>query len=273
MDDSGSQPSVVYEDRSLVAVRKPPRMHSAPGVGAGDLCAWVFERFPDAGKAGEGAGRRPEADGGLLHRLDYETSGIVLFARNSETFAALLRQQELGAFRKDYLAYSTPSREALPAGSAPPKASPSGLDRKVWADARERLDGGAIAAMASDAAAGAGLGVASYFRAYGPKGSRVACLDSGSRHAGSPYSSDILACSAARPGPVGGPGTSRLELRVALSRGFRHQVRAHLAWIGLPISGDPIYGGLQDERLRLYAVGLRFEHPATGKTQYLTIDP
>jgi 23S rRNA pseudouridine1911/1915/1917 synthase len=273
MDDSGSQPSVVYEDRSLVAVRKPSRMHSAPGVGAGDLCAWVFERFPDAGRAGEGAGRRPQAEGGLLHRLDYETSGIVLFARNSEAFAALLRQQERGAFSKEYLAYSTPSREALPAGSAPPKAVPSGLERKAWADARESLDGGALAAMASDAAAGGGLGVASYFRAYGPKGSRVACMDPAGRPTGSCYSSDILACSAARPGQVGGPGTSRLEIRVALSRGFRHQVRAHLAWIGLPISGDPIYGGLPDDRLRLYAIGLRFEHPETGRTQYLTIDP
>ena len=57
-----------------------------------------------------------------------------------------------------------------------------------------------------------------------------------------------------------------LEIRVALARGFRHQIRAQLAWIGLPIMGDPLYGGAEDDRLRLYAVALSFVHPATGQS-------
>ena len=63
-----------------------------------------------------------------------------------------------------------------------------------------------------------------------------------------------------------------MEIRVGLSRGFRHQVRAQLAWIGLPISGDLLYGGRLDERLRLYAVGLSFTHPLTGNPMLLSAE-
>jgi 23S rRNA pseudouridine1911/1915/1917 synthase len=270
MGDTVGLPIVIYEDRSLLAVRKPPRMHTAPGPGGGDLCAWVFERYPDVESAGGGAegssagGRRAPREGGLLHRLDYETSGIVLFARDTRSFDALLRQQELGAFRKDYQAVSTASRAGMPAGSRPRMAVPGGLDAKAWTRARDRLDPRALAAMLEGARSEAGLGVASSFRAYGPGGSRVACIGAGG--IGPIYRSDILAC-------FEGESARSLEIRVGLSRGFRHQVRAHLAWIGLPISGDPLYGGAPDERLRLYAVGLSFEHPETGKSLSLIADP
>jgi 23S rRNA pseudouridine1911/1915/1917 synthase len=270
MGDTVGLPSIIYEDRSLLAVRKPPRMHTAPGPGGGDLCAWVFERYPDVEKAGgradgsSAAGRRASREGGLLHRLDYETSGIVLFARNPGAFDALLRQQELGAFRKDYLSLSAASRASMPAGSRPRRAAPGGLDATAWTEARDRLDSGALAAMLEGARSEAGLGVASSFRAYGPGGSRVACIGAGG--IGPSYRSDILACSEAA-------SAQWLEIRVGLSRGFRHQVRAHLAWIGLPIAGDPLYGGAPDERLRLYAVGLSFEHPETGNRLSLTADP
>ena len=278
MDDIGGLPLVVYEDECLVAVRKPARMHSAPGLGAGDLCAWVFRRYPEVETAGAGPRRprRSPAEGGLLHRLDYETSGIVLFARNSAAFDSLLRQQERGAFYKEYLALSSASREDMPVGSAPRKAFPTGLDARAWADARDRLDGGALAAMLGGTRAGPVSRVASRFRAYGLRGSRVACSDPGGGD-GPIYTSDLLTCSAVggeAESPSGpSPSSPLVEIRVGLSRGFRHQARAHLSWIGLPISGDSLYGGAPDERLRLYAVGLSFEHPATGKRLSLTVKP
>jgi 23S rRNA-/tRNA-specific pseudouridylate synthase len=76
------------------------------------------------------------------------------------------------------------------------------------------------------------------------------------------YRSDILGCDLIEGAEEGeGP---ELELRLALSRGFRHQIRAQLAWIGLPIAGDPLYGGAPDERLRLYAIRLSFVHPTSA---------
>jgi 23S rRNA pseudouridine1911/1915/1917 synthase len=259
------EPRVLFEDASLVAVYKPPRMHSAPGLGGGDLCAWVFERYPEAGAAGAGDGghrasARSRAEGGLLHRLDYETSGLVLFARGAESFLELLRQQELGGFRKEYLARSSVSPGYYPVGSAPRRGVPGGVAEEEWSKAREEEDLAALAALLQG-----GRQLSSSFRPYGPRGSQVACLqkdESGSRKL-PVYRSQVLGASLGEK--------STLELKIGLSRGFRHQIRAQLAWIGLPILGDYLYGGLADERLQLYALGLSFAHPATGEAFSLSL--
>jgi 23S rRNA pseudouridine1911/1915/1917 synthase len=270
------EPRVLYEDSSFIAVLKPTRMHSVPGLGEGDLCAWVFERYPEVREAGKGAGRtaRSPVEGGLLHRLDYETSGIALFARENAAFASLLRQQERGSFHKEYIAFSHVSRESYPLGSVPQNGFPSGIEEDSWTGARERLDGASLAALLDAEEEGRPRVVSCSFRPFGPKGSRVACLrpETGkARKARVIYRSEILgySASAARLDTRG--GNSALELRIRLSRGFRHQIRAQLAWIGLPISGDSLYGGSSDERLRLYAVSLAFAHPVTGEELCLSV--
>lgn len=61
------------------------------------------------------------------------------------------------------------------------------------------------------------------------------------------------------------PGTSLLEAE--LSTGRTHQIRAHAAFVGHPIVGDPRYGSASaapTERLYLHAVRLRFDHPIDG---------
>ena len=61
-------------------------------------------------------------------------------------------------------------------------------------------------------------------------------------------------------------------MRVGLETGRTHQVRVHLASVGLPVAGDPVYGGgrkLAQElgltRQALHAAHLGFEHPETGE--------
>jgi len=51
-----------------------------------------------------------------------------------------------------------------------------------------------------------------------------------------------------------GPGQARVAL--ALHTGRRHQARVHLAWLGLPIVGDELYGGAAAERVHLHALSL-----------------
>lgn len=264
--DESILPRIVYEDDRLVAIHKPPRMHCSPGLGPGDLCAWAFERFPElAAVRGESAGRR-QAEGGLLHRLDYETSGLVLFARDAEAFDCLLEQQAKGSFYKEYVALSSPSLLAEPQGSSPIRGAPTGIDPAVWAAARlasgQREASPSVMAEALElsSASGEKRGVECAFRPFGPKGARVACLAEAGH--GPIYRSDILGCDlvvAAEEREV-----PPLELLLGISRGFRHQIRAQLAWIGLPIDGDPLYGGAPDERLRLYAVRLSFSHPSSA---------
>jgi 23S rRNA pseudouridine1911/1915/1917 synthase len=54
-------------------------------------------------------------------------------------------------------------------------------------------------------------------------------------------------------------------LRVTLQTGRTHQIRVHLASIGLPVAGDPTYGrGSNEHRLFLHSTRLAFQHPVTG---------
>jgi 23S rRNA pseudouridine1911/1915/1917 synthase len=50
-----------------------------------------------------------------------------------------------------------------------------------------------------------------------------------------------------------------------LTRGYRHQVRVHLAWCGLPIIGDELYGGAKMSSLLFFADKIKFTHPAANK--------
>ena len=81
-----------------------------------------------------------------------------------------------------------------------------------------------------------------------------------------------------RHDPDGRPAHTALEPRDAIGdlllvqatihRGFRHQIRAHLAHVGLPIAGDSSYGGPELEglpRIFLHAEQVRLPHPLTGE--------
>ncbi len=60
----------------------------------------------------------------------------------------------------------------------------------------------------------------------------------------------------------------RALVRAFISRGFRHQVRVHLACLGFPILGDPLYGAPvpagAEKRMYLHAERLELRHPLTG---------
>jgi 23S rRNA pseudouridine1911/1915/1917 synthase len=60
---------------------------------------------------------------------------------------------------------------------------------------------------------------------------------------------------------------------LSLARGFRHQLRCHLAWIGLPIRGDALYGGGGTGPLALKAQGLAFFDPLDGRPRDFTLSP
>ncbi len=102
---TGPQPeniplSVLYEDEDLVAIDKPPGMvvHPAKGHWSGTLTsalAYHFEQLSSAGGA-----TRP----GIVHRLDRDTSGVLVVAKNDRTHLALAAQFEARTARKEYLA-------------------------------------------------------------------------------------------------------------------------------------------------------------------------
>ena len=91
LDDSALD--IVYDDRWLTVVNKPSGMLTVPGKLLEDS---LLTRYQDA---------HPEAAGPIVvHRLDQETSGLVVFAKDKETHKALQQQFEAHTIRKRYIA-------------------------------------------------------------------------------------------------------------------------------------------------------------------------
>ncbi len=91
---------VVYEDRDLLVVNKAAGMVVHPAAGHHDdtLVNALLTRYPDMQK--DGADQRP----GIIHRLDKDTSGLIIIAKNAATQAALMEQMKHHEIVKRYLA-------------------------------------------------------------------------------------------------------------------------------------------------------------------------
>jgi 23S rRNA pseudouridine1911/1915/1917 synthase len=91
---------VLFEDDDLVVINKPPGLvvHPGPGNRGGTLVNALLHRYPSL--SGIGGKERP----GIVHRLDKETSGCIVVARNDETHRALSAQFAARTVEKIYLA-------------------------------------------------------------------------------------------------------------------------------------------------------------------------
>ncbi|MDX1662241.1 MAG: RluA family pseudouridine synthase [Candidatus Promineifilaceae bacterium] len=92
--------SILFEDSALLAVNKPAGMvvHPAPGHPEGTLVNAVLGHCPDL--EGIGGERRP----GIVHRLDKDTSGVILVAKSDAALQNLQQQFKKRRVRKRYLA-------------------------------------------------------------------------------------------------------------------------------------------------------------------------
>lgn len=217
---------VLFEDSDLLVLDKPAELHTAPlrAGETGTLLDEVITLYPEVAAL---PGVKP-VEPGLVHRLDRDTSGLVVVARTAEAFALLRRAFLTGGARKFYLAACGGSKEEAPVGASVHIASrfaPYGPGRRM---VRVVLPGDARRNPAREAAR------------------RIYETDA-----------EVVFREA---------GRSLLSARIL--RGFRHQVRAHLSFLGWPILGDALYGvpappGLPP-RLYLHAARLEMAHPRTG---------
>jgi len=101
---------ILYEDEWVVAVNKPPGMvvHPARGHWSGTLASALQFRYGDD-LSQSGGPQRP----GIVHRLDRDTSGVILVARNDFAHAKLATQFEQRLVQKQYFAisYGRPVRD------------------------------------------------------------------------------------------------------------------------------------------------------------------
>ncbi len=204
---------IAYEDGSMLIVDKPAGLvvHPSAGHASGTLVNALLGHAeamgePLGGIAGVG---RP----GIVHRLDKDTSGLLVVAKTDEAQAGLMRQFESRTIDKEYV--------ALVRGAAP---APRGrIEAPVGRHPKDRQ--------------------------------RMAVVADG-REAVTEYE---------RLGSAG--GYTLLLLRPKTGR--THQLRAHLAYLDLPIAGDLRYGGgagpLDLQRQFLHAARLTLDRPGDGR--------
>jgi len=116
--------SVLYEDADLLAIDKPAGMvvHPAPGARRGTVVNALVHRLGEL--AGVGRPDRP----GIVHRLDRDTSGVLLVARTAAALEALARQFRARTIEKVYLAVVR----------GHPGAASGTIDRAIGRHPRER---------------------------------------------------------------------------------------------------------------------------------------
>lgn len=208
---------LAFEDDFLVVVDKPAHVPSHPlrEGERGTVANALVARYPEMA----GVGRAPR-EPGIVHRLDTNTSGLLLAARDTDTFAALVAALEASRIDKRYLALveGTLAAQRIDAPIRPHPTDP----RRVEVVARGPGD-----------------------RARG---------DAAPTHL-----TEIVSARAA--------GRDRTLVEVRAARATRHQVRAHLAFLGHPLVGDVLYGAAPVagfDRHFLHASSLAFAHPRTG---------
>lgn len=174
-----------------------------------------------------------EWEGGVIHRLDTLTSGLVLIARNQRAYNALCHQQVKDMIVKEYRARTTPGR-----------CIDDGFEEYPLLD---------IADGPSE--------ITSCFRSYGPRGQSVRPVLHNQRNMpknGRIYTTGVV------------PVDDEVFL-CSITRGFRHQIRCHLAWAGHPILGDTRYGGVESPDFGLEAISISYIEPCSGRKLTITV--
>lgn len=202
---------VLYEDEWLLVINKPPGMtvHPAPGHSDDTLVNALLGHCGDS-LSGIGGVMRP----GIVHRIDKDTSGLLVVAKQDAAHRHLSEQLAARTLKREYICV-VKGQPTPPQGTINAAIGRSSSNRK-----------------------------------------KMAVVKSGGRHAVTHYA----LMEGWRDASV---------LRCTLETGRTHQIRVHLAHIGHPIIGDPVYGrkmkGVDFTRQALHAQKLRLIHPATGK--------
>lgn len=104
------QPIILYEDKEVIAINKPAGLvvHSDGKTREKTLADWIMEKYPeikDVGEPGKTSTGEIVPRPGIVHRLDRETSGVMLVAKTKESFDNLKKQFQKHQIIKKYEAF------------------------------------------------------------------------------------------------------------------------------------------------------------------------
>ena len=104
-----SKPTVLFEDESIVAIDKPSGLVVHKGVNTEETLAdWILETYPEMASVGETYADEKGNDiqrPGIVHRLDKDTSGVMVLAKTQDIFLALKKLFQKGKVKKEYRAF------------------------------------------------------------------------------------------------------------------------------------------------------------------------
>ena len=232
---SDAVPAIIYEDSDIIAVDKPSGMLSAPGkTGEKSLPELLSEKL---GISLFG-----------VHRLDMDTSGVIVFAKNPDAQKNLQRQFETGEVRKEYTALLDT------AGNGTPDAA-VGLS-ETW----------------KSAAAGYGTISLPLAPDYHDRPRQKVDFKHGKKAV-----TEYNITGTGEEYNITGTGEGWAKVLFRPLTGRTHQLRVHAAHpLGLdsPIKGDRLYGSADSAcRLCLHASRIKFRHPVTGLPVELASNP
>jgi len=225
---------ILHEDDDLIVVEKPAGLLTASPTPVHDrtLLDILKDHVRSSRTPPRRTGRGPRPAGprlGVIHRLDRDASGLLVFSKSDRAYESLKEQFRSKRVHRLYL--------ALTEGHVGPRDATGTVQSFL-----KELPGGKVVSIPTDEYRGAGRGDAdaaklavTHYRVLGA-------------------------------GSLGGNPYTLLQVR--LETGRKNQIRVHLADRGHPIAGDRRYGARTDpgRRLCLHAAELGFTHPATGQS-------
>lgn len=231
--------SVVWEDADLIVIDKPAGMvvHPAPGSPSGTLVNALLFHCGET-LSGIGGERRP----GIVHRIDKDTTGLLVVAKSDRAHHGLARQFEEHSVTRHYLAVV----HGVPSAADPRLRGLRGVSFE----------------------AGGTLRIATSLARHKTDRQRQAVVWEEGRHA------------ITRARVVEGFAGQAALVDCWLETGRTHQIRVHLAYAGHGLVGEQTYGGRRKlsavlgqgaelgngfPRQALHAASLGFDHPVTGE--------
>lgn len=221
---------VLYEDGDLIAVNKPAFLPTEETVVGGEKRDCLHAALVRYLWAREARLRNPPY-AGIMHRLDRETSGVILFTKTRAVNAAVHEMFEKRAVQKIYRAVCAIS------------------EKTERTQESRRLEKGST------------FFVENHIGRISPKSARAKWGELLAERGGLYARTDFTVLTR---GIIVGNPVVQIEARPLTGR--THQIRVHLASIGLPILGDVLYGAPKYTRTMLHAQRLSFQHPVNGKT-------
>ena len=225
------------KENPFLVISKPSGLPTAP-LSAQDTNNALYlaaQTFPEI----LSVNGKKEIEHGLIHRIDTVTEGLILIATTQDAYENFINQQKNNKFTKFYTAICQKNQNKK-------EGFPDFPQPNIFCQNEFQIQ--------------------SYFRYFGQGRKEVRPVPVENQNKTqqkkventSIYTTNVKIIS---------QQNDTVKVECNITKGFKHQVRCHLAWVNLPIKNDPIYNknANPSEQIAFYASKLQFLHPVTNQ--------